>query len=479
MAEVVILNGKSFSSLIQENLRIERHRKNGKYLDINNNLTSVLSRSNHVIFGRRGTGKSALIAEAMKSEGGEAAFVWIDCEQLKDHSFPNVTVEILKEAMVAMVAQTSWWRCLLHPFLMVRVFRMLSSLRNMTKRPDESQSLVREESTRTVGTVHSGIQAKISESKHSEGTQSFKKLESVRLMVPNIKDLLDRVREINSKSKVLLFFDDFYHLPIVHQADIADIIHRLCKGNDLYFKIATIPHRSELYREESQKPVGIQSGHDYSEINIDFSLEKFKDTSDSLRSILGGLAHQVGIDDQALDTFFQGKGFDRLVLAAGGVPRDFLSLFVSFLNTETTSPLRPLGKDAVRDLAGKYHEKKKEDLKRDSDKGEVEEITRLFDGIATFCFDEKGKNCFQISRKRAANEPRTHKLIQRLADFRLIHRASSGISNPGLPGESFDVYMIDLGAYSYMRKLSGKLEEIDLSDLSKAGKDALRLAPVF
>ena len=213
---------------------------------------------------------------------------------------------------------------------------------------------------------------------------------------------------------------------------------------------------------------------------MDFSLEKFTNTAESLKKILCSFAELAGFEEKNfMKEFFQGDGFNRLVLASGGVPRDFLSLFATHLNQSSGNEKKQLGKDAVRDLAISYHSKKKDDLKKDSDKNEVESITRLFEKIKNFIIEEKGRNCFLIKRNQESLYPNIHKQILRLADFRLIHRVSSAISHPAQPGESFDAYIIDLGAYAYIRKMKGKVEEVELVDTSRAGKDTLRTSPVF
>ena len=52
-----------------------------------------------------------------------------------------------------------------------------------------------------------------------------------------------------------------------------------------------------------------------------------------------------------VDALFKRTGFDRLVLAGGGVPRDCLSLFLEVLETVHSSGDERIGKDEIRILS--------------------------------------------------------------------------------------------------------------------------------
>ena len=65
-------------------------------------------------------------------------------------------------------------------------------------------------------------------------------------------------------------------------------------------------------------------GDDAEEIDLDLTLEKYAITKDFLTKILSNLMTPVGLKTEDLMT--EGA-IDRLVLASGGVARDFLSIF--------------------------------------------------------------------------------------------------------------------------------------------------------
>ena len=75
-----------------------------------------------------------------------------------------------------------------------------------------------------------------------------------------------------------------------------------------------------------------------------------------------------------MDDLFKGQGFDRLVMAGGGVPRDTLSLFPEVLGTVQSQGGDRIGKDEVRILSRSNFERRIDELKQDSEGGEQDEL---------------------------------------------------------------------------------------------------------
>jgi hypothetical protein len=79
---------------------------------------------------------------------------------------------------------------------------------------------------------------------------------------------------------------------------------------------------------------------------------------------------------QEVDALFKGEGFDRLVMAGGGVPRDTLSLFIEVLSTVQSRDQGRIGKDDVRFLSRSNFERRIEELKQESEGGEQDTMIR-------------------------------------------------------------------------------------------------------
>ncbi len=119
----------------------------------------------------------------------------------------------------------------------------------------------------------------------------------------------------------------FMILKRTDQAFVVDYIHRLCKDVPLYFKIATLRHASTLYADRDGQPIGAQERHDYQPINIDYTFSNFKKAAEQNWQILEQFGKKAQLTKSEVHALFKGEGFQRLVMAGGGVPRDVLFSF--------------------------------------------------------------------------------------------------------------------------------------------------------
>jgi len=219
--------------------------------------------------------------------------------------------------------------------------------------------------------------------------------------LPSYKSIIREFFSLSGKlQSVFIQIDDFYHLSRVDQPFVADYVHRLCKDTPLKFKLATLKHNSVLYIDRAGQPIGIQERHDYQPINIDFTFENFDRTVDQNKGIFVEYAKMAGMTTDELNALFKGKGFDRLVLAGGGVPRDCLSFFLEVLDRVKTNDVDgKIGKDEVRFLSKETFERRIEELKQDSEGQDQDALLRGIYAIREFCLDKK-RMCFWWQKTR-------------------------------------------------------------------------------
>jgi hypothetical protein len=176
------------------------------------------------------------------------------------------------------------------------------------------------------------------------------KIRDLDMWLPKLKRQIQEFFNLSKTVKAIyLQIDDFYHLSREDQPLVMDYIHRLCKDLPLYFKVATLRHASTLYADRLGQPLGAQERHDYQPINIDFTFSDFKKTANQNRKIFVEFGRRAALNADQIDGLFKGQGFDRLVLAGGGVPRDCLSLFLEVLDSvQPPTGDGRIGKDDVR-----------------------------------------------------------------------------------------------------------------------------------
>lgn len=477
---------------ITESLRIQRDSSEiVKYIDAADILGDVCARQNHAIFARRGCGKTLLLHHSSRSVDKSVRTVYLNCEDFKRHSFPNVLIEILDALFRELETNLKGWfgRKKRSRDLIKQIREDLSKLRVSADSTDESVKNI-STAEKSASTEASGdatfrsFSAKIGATtgvrSKTEVQRSYQvrsdKLRELDMLLPRLKE---QVREFfqlsNAVKAVFLQIDDFYHLKRADQPFVIDYIHRLCKDVPLYFKLATLRHASSLYVDRDGQPIGTQERHDYQPINIDYTFANFAQTRAQNLKIFQEFGRLAGLTPQQIRDLFKGEGFERLVMAGGGVPRDTLSLFLEVLGTVRGNGGDKIGKDDVRVMSRSNFERRIEELKQDSEGSEQDVLMRGIYALREFCL---GKTCniFLVSEQILQQSDDFKEMINRLLDYRIIHNAGSALTHKSQLG-TYQAFAIDIGCYAHLRKLHGRFNEIDLS--SSDAKEKLRSAPVF
>jgi len=478
--------------LITENLRIQRGGgEPPPYIDVSNALVDICSRQNHAVFARRGCGKTLLLHDSSLRLDPSIKSVYLNCEDFKHHSFPNVLIEIL-DALFGELERhlTGWFGKKKRSRQLIQGIR--KDLAERRKSADVREEAVQKTTSSekdaaaalSAGLTTHGAETKASVNfgqKTKEETQrTFKvlseKTRELDMWLPRLKDQVREFFQVSTTVKaVFLQIDDLYHLKRTDQPFVVDYIHRLCKDLPLYFKIATLRHASTLYADRAGQPIGAQERHDYQPINIDYSFGDFRRTCDQNRQILREFAKLAKMKPEQVDSLFKGEGFDRLVMAGGGVPRDTLSLFLEVLGSIQAQGGDRIGKDDVRILSRSNFERRIEELKQDSEGGEQDSLMRGIYVLREFCLKKK-TNVFVVSEQMLQQRDEVRSLVNRLLDYRIIHNAAVALTHKSQPG-TYQAFAIDIGCYAHLRKLDGRFNELDLAEGN--AKEKMRSAPAL
>jgi hypothetical protein len=432
--------------LITESLRVQRGGESITYINVGHALQDASARQNHTIFARRGCGKTLLLHDSAKQLSLDIKPIYLNCEDFKRHTFPNVLIEILSALFREIEKNLRGW---FGPGRKSRelVRQILARLGTMHVAPDtEDEEIKRTWSSETgqqtgaSGSAKaSGFEATASLSgsrKSKEETErTFKrhreKLQELDRWLPELKERIREFFELSKNVKcIFLQLDDMYHLRRADQAFVVDYIHRLCKDLPLYFKMATIRHASTLFIDRDGQPIGAQERHDYQTINIDYTFSDFTRTRSQNWEILREYARRAGMDEHDLNMLFKGEGFSRLVMAGGGVPRDVLSLFLEVLSSQERERI---GKDEVRILSRSNLERRIEELKQDSQGDEQDSLLRGIYILREFCLEKK-TNVFLVQEQMLQQNEEWRSLFNRLMDYRIIHNAGSALTHKSVSG---------------------------------------------
>lgn len=285
-------------------------------------LDRAVSRQHHLVFGRRGSGKSSLLRKAAADlTVDRRPIAFVDLESFKGHSYPDVLLSILiktfsefaewlETAAIAPGNKKSFWSRLFGTKPTRPAFdkgnakrlsddlrKAVTDLRSLLFSEDDvsveaKQSLkttakesAKDEASFDVQVAKIGTTGE-SGTTSEDGQEVTKKYTTNKLNhlhrhILDYQDLFQRMSNLSS-GDAFLFLDDLYHIRKRDQAQVIDYFHRIGKGNHLWIKIGTIRHRT-LWYINGDPPIGAKIGDDIGEIDLDQTLERYSNTKDFLR----------------------------------------------------------------------------------------------------------------------------------------------------------------------------------------------------
>lgn len=454
-----------------------------------NTLRRAISKRHHIVFGRRGSGKSSLLRKAAADLTiDRRPIAYVNIEAFKGHSYPDVLLSVLitafKEfkkwmdsAAVYPSTRTSFWNKLFGTTprrpsynrkeageLAKSLSSQIELLTSELHRTDEADLRVVSGSEATergsadlkakAGTLGASVEAGAHAEATQKQTEEFEeryKRSKIDFLHRNIIQYQDLFRHLGQLSggDAYLFLDDFYHIRRVDQPKVVDYFHRVAKDHNQWLKIGTIRHRTRWYLH-GDPPTGMKLGDDADEIDLDLTLEKYSLAKDFLVKILTNFASTANAP--SLSSFLTDGAIDRLVLASGGVARDFLSIFRRSVDVarERGGGHRgqKVGAEDVNAAAGEYDSSKREEFKRDTLDDDVT-LEDEFQKLRKFCLDKNNTNCFLLEKEQHGQEV---DLIHELVDLKLIHLVRSRVTVSGQRGKIYEAYMLDLSQYAGARK---------------------------
>ncbi len=469
-------------------------------------LSRAKSKQHNIIFGRRGSGKSSLLRKtAADLTIDRRPIAFVDMETFKGHSYPDVLISVLIKSLyefrgwldtaaITPANKKTFWNKLFGslplrpPFnkrrttdLSKNLSDLINDLEEQLRTPEQAKKqitkkLTAEESldaTAEGGLTTPGISAKskINSSKNNgkstEETLTYisHKVEYLHQNIIKFQQFFNALSELSDGSSFLIL-DDLYHIRKPDQAKVIDYFHRIAKGNGMWLKVGTIKHRSQWY-EHSDPPIGMKLGDDAKEINLDISLEKFETLKDFLRKVLSGLTEDT--KPLTIKGLMNPTAVDRLIIASGGVARDFIGIFSNAISQarergHKTHRGPKIGAEDVNLATGDYDPIKREEFKLDTSE-DREALEEAFHRLVTFCTEKSKCNIFLISQKLSGN---TRDAIDQLIDLRLIHPVKSRVTlKKGATGELYEAYMLDLSQYTAARKV----HRFQIIDLNASDKD--------
>lgn len=398
-------------NLITARSRVSSTQPSLSYVpDARANLASVTAERHQLVFGRRGAGKTALLVEARRvvtQQDNLAA--WVNVQTLRHESPARVTLYIFRA--------------------------MLGSLITSRIVPERSGVHL------NVSSLHTRIDTLLDD--------SATPADIVEKLIPRIQSTVQDYLTLTGKS-LYVFLDDFYYIPRSDQPDILDKLHGSARDSAVWLKVASIRHLTRWW--QASPPVGLQSGQDADIVDLDITLQEPSAAKTFLEGVLTGFANSVGI--VALSRVFRKEALDRLVLASGAVPRDYLVLASAALaRAQSRENARFVGVQEVNQVAGDAAAAKIQELEEDmaANVGAAQDTLGTLTLVRQFCLDETSCTYFLVDYRDREVHPGGYNRLTDLMDVRLLHMVNSGVSDAHAAGQRSEAFMLDLSQFTGAR----------------------------
>jgi hypothetical protein len=464
-------------------------------------VEEVAARAHQFVLGRRGVGKSSLLRKIEETTRGRGMpVVFIDLETLRGVPYPDVLIRLLVTFLDVLGGQlkgreqSRWtaerWRLLK---LRLRGRRLRRQLEKLLEAPQSAEHTVKELESQSVDVgVGADIRAtagalvpaslKIGGSARrgkrrdatSESRFTKTKMDGLHYATPHIRRLMEETLGALDGKGSFLLLDDFYHVSQEDQPRVLAYLHQVVKNLEAWLKVSGVRHRLNPFLE-GDPPMGLQVGQDAAEVSLDLTLDNFNLAKEFLESVLAGICRPQGVE---LEQMLTEGGRTRLVLASGGVARDYLNLARMALRRATERPHRTylprnrISAEDVNEASAELSNQKQEDLRLDSGENAQRLRERLAD-VARFCLDFNGTNVFLVAATDL-HETEWGAEIEALADLRFLHEIGNvSVRSSDYRGTRFGAFTLDLSNYTGTR--SERIKQIDFwetggrSELRRAG----------
>lgn len=391
-----------------------------KYVsDVEERINLAVAARHHLIFGRRGVGKTALLLEAKRILEKRGAYVlWVNMQPLRD---------LTKEEAFLTIGSRLCDLCISH----------------LQGRPVKG-------GLNLMVTIREAIEQQL---------YKFEpKSKDVAALVPKLQQALSRFC-IESDQSVYIFLDDIHYIEMQLVPGLLDLLHGISRDNPVWLKIAGIQHQTRWFTPNP--PVGLQTGHDAAIINLDVTLEQPEKAKHFLEDVLTGYVENCNA--LPVSAFLGAAAIDRLVLASGGVPRDFLTLCAASLQiARQRTNARTVGVQDVNNAAGAAAKTKLQELEDDAAAalGRSQALVATLNGLREFLLNKHQITFLRVDFRDKEIRKEEYALMIALCDLRMLHLISASLSDAHHAGSRSEVYLLDLSQYSGSR-LKQKLRVLD------------------
>jgi hypothetical protein len=382
----------------------------------------ITAAANHVVFGRRGAGKSSLLLYGLHTRFSRGlGSAWVDMQVYSQRTDIGVAIDLYLE--------------------------IISQIGPKLGTQGLADAVVSElTSLKTVSSLDEA---------------------SIRKALPDVRRALGTFSA--QGQDLFIFLDDYHVIGRELQPKVLALLYAVTRGNGIFLKLSAIEALTQTWDAATRS--GLQIPHDVQEIKLDYNLTIPEKATGHITSILDAHAVYCGLSSiRSLCT--SPDVLSRLVWVAAGVPRDALSIFGQAMTKASLTEGKRVSVSNINVAASEAVNVKLKELGTDAS-GEAESLRALLEQIREFCVKQQRKNAFLIEIR---NDDPIYQRVLKLVDLRLLHVINEGIS-VGEAGRKYLALILDYGFYIGVR--AAKSVDLFNKQTKRVAYRDLRRLPIF
>ena len=418
---------KFFLQTLSESLNVSRFSFKEDFFSrytksVSNAEAQITAAANHIVFGRRGAGKSSLLLYAFRSrDAAMQPSAWIDMQAYESRHDNLVVLSILIDVLRQL-------ETFLGPSATYKVVSSIQRLQKVAELQDDQ----------------------------------------IRTFLPEVRALFASVSRVKN---LFVFLDDFHVIDISAQSKLLGFLYSVSRGNNIFLKLSAIETLTRSWDPKAH--AGLQVPHDAQAIKLDYNLTMPDKAAAHIEGILDAHAVYCGLPSvrflcTSVDVM------SRLVWVSAGVPRDALNMFAQGMTKGTTEGRSLVSVANVNVAASEMVSQKLKDLEVDVPERSTEEtLSGSLESVKDFCVKKERKNAFLVEIR---NDNSLYQNVLKLVDLRLVHVINEGIT-VGEAGRKYVALILDYGFYTGIR--AARSVELFNKQTERVAYRDLRKLPIF
>jgi hypothetical protein len=270
-----------FLRILSESLNINRFSFKDDFFarytkSVSNAEAQITASANHIVYGRRGAGKSSLLLYALRSrERDDLPSAWLDMQVYEKRKDNRVVLDVFMEVFRQLGESP------IRLPVSSNTIGMLDRLRSQPDLPDDE----------------------------------------IRRILPEVRQAFYLLQ---GRPDLFVFFDDFHVVDLDIQPKLLGFVYSVTRGTNVFLKLSAIETLTKSW--DAGTHTGLQVPHDAQTIKLDYNLTMPDKAASHIEGILDAHAVYCGLPSvRFLCT--SGDVISRLVWVSAGVPRDALNMF--------------------------------------------------------------------------------------------------------------------------------------------------------